>query len=1012
MKKKFLTQAVSLALATIMLLPASVAVAQDELIHIDPVSNTYTGRPQAAQLITQLQFTDLPAGEGFREAIIRGGALEVIHPEAAQFRPNAPVSREEAIAFALRAAGRSDEARALGEAMADDLQGLPLNRVWNFGYMQLAQQIGMITADQFTSAQTVATTQPIDNDDEEAPVPPIAPVFDSTVSATRQEIASWLVGAFESVEDDIFDVPATAGVSLQSFTDWGTISPIHASAVETVLRHNIMNGQTPTNFAPNSTVPRQEMAQIISHLDGFHFELMGLERAMGAVIDTSNEQFIQTGASYAWRHIHVRRADGSVDHLQFTLPGTASPQGVPLDAVVFRNGEVVGLTALQTGDQIEYLVHPETGTVWYVRVTGTTSTANFRGRLQIINIENGTMTFTDNTNTAITFPMIEGMYGIGADGQPFIRFTNILRPASSLPRGTYYDVTLVGNLITDITFVGDPVVTPEIRGIVIDNNAMLGSLTILDENRQERSFNYIPGALMVQRREFFDMRDTIGGIHEMFPGNFNPRETSINAIIPGDLVVFRVDSEDPTRITAISSAENIIQRYGRILEFRDQGGFFDMLMEFENGQTAWFSVPNQVLVMDRGRPVNPNQIQMGDWARIIVNQAVLAPGVMMETVREISLDSGGHHISSIVMGRVAGFHHAQNLIQIEHAQELTPAGWSNHSPLASFNISGPNVRYYHDGRAVSLAHVQRYLQRSGATVYLAMENHHAGERAVVVSIRSGRDELIRAGTVLGASANEFHLLEIPGAIQTDAGTIVVRNGRLVEQNHISAPDWARVALNGHNTAAVVNIEPAPATSGVQIIRGRIDRVEPNQSFRVTAMSIFDGLRWNFAPIGREFAIDHDTLFIGENGVTNMTDFIGWGENSVIGDVFNVVVDGSRAVRVIDAPFTNPTPDLPPPAQGHLTVRGTIYAINGSTVHLRDMHVFNGRTAQWNIVSNTNATGTVTVQPNTIIVDRNQVVGTNGLQVGQQILALSSDNRLGVTLEPGITADVYILLVES
>ncbi|MCL2217935.1 MAG: S-layer homology domain-containing protein [Defluviitaleaceae bacterium] len=1018
---RMFTRAICLALVAIMLLP-SVVFGVDELVHIDPVANTYTGRAQAPQLINQLLFMDLPDGETVREAIIRGGALEVIRPEAAQFRPTQAVTREEAIAFALRAAGQSSEARALGESMAEagELPGLPLGRVWAFGYLQLAQQMGLITADEFTAARTLATApppvipDPYDYDgffpEIEIPIIPIVPLFDSTVPATREEVAFWLVRALEAAEEDIFEVPVTVGISLQSFNDWNTISPSRASAVETLLRHNIMNGQTPTIFAPNSSVPRQEMAQIIRNLDRFHFQLLGIERMTGTVMDTSYEQFIQTGASYAWRHVRVRRADGLVDILQYTLPGTPSPQDRPLDAVVFRGGNVVGLTALQPGDQIEYFVHPETGTVWYVLVTGATPMHTFSGRLQIIDIEGGTMTFLDSDGTIVTFPMIDGMYGIGTDGQPFIRFVNILRPAASLPRGTYYNVTLVGNLITEIAFVGEPVLAAEIRGIVIDNNPLLGSLTILDDQRRERSFSYIPGALTVQRREFFDMRDTVGGIHEMFPG-FNPRLTSIDAIIPGDIVVFRVDEEDPLLIVSISSAENIFQRYGRILEFRDQGGFFDMLMEFENGQTSWFSVPTSVHVMDRGRPVSPQQIQIGDWARIIVNQAVLAPGVMMETLREISLDSGGHHITNIVTGRIAGFHHAQNLIQIEHARDLTPAGWSNHRPLASFNIGGPNVRYYHDGRPVTLAHVNRYLQRSNATVYLALENHHAGERAVMVSIRSGRDELIRAGSVLGTTTGGFHLLEIPGVIQTDPGTIVVRNGRLVEQGHIFAPDWARVSLNSHNLAAVVNIEPAPATSGVQIVRGRISQVQPHNSFRVETMSLFDGLRWNFTPIAREFTIDHDTIFINEGGVTSIDDFIGFTEDSVLGQVFNVIVDGSRAVRVIDAPFTEPIPQLRN-STGHLTIRGTIFNIVGETLYLRDVHVFNGRTGQWSIISLVNATGTVNLHPNTIIVDRNQVVSVNGLQVGQQIMAFSNESRDDFDIEPGMSADVYIVLVEN
>jgi len=1013
MKINFFKKAASLTLALIMLIP-SVVIADDELINTDPVANTYIGRSGVTELIPQLQFTDLPTNASQRNAIVRGGAFEVIRPEAGTFRPSAPVTREEAIVFALRAAGLSEQAMTAGQNMAGDLPGLNLERIWTFGYLQIAQQRGLISADEFAAAQTAATAPPpVEGDEESGIIAPIAPIWLSTANATREEVAFYLFTAMQSVQADIFAEPSTTGISLQGFNDWRSVSANRANAVETLLRLNVMNGQTTTSFGPNSTVTRGEMAQIIANLDNMHFELLGLTRVLGTVTEISNEQNVQTGAGTLWRHVRVRRADGTVDVLSFTQPSTPSPQDVPLDAVVLRGNNVVGLTALQENDQIEYFIHEETGTVWYVNVTGQAATQTLRGRLEIIDVENGTMTFFDSNGNVFTFSMIDGMYGLDDNGDPFIRFINILRPVSSLPRGTYYDFTTVGNLITAIEFVGNPVLVHELRGIVIDNNYNLGSLTILDENRRERSFNYIPGTLQVQRREFFDPRSTVGGIHEMFPG-FNPRETGMESIIPGDIVVLRVDENNPTQLTFVSAVENITSRYGRILQFTDRGGSFDMLMEFENGQSAWFVVPGLVFVFEQGRVVNPSQVQIGDWARVMVNQAILAPGVIIETVREIHLDTGGHHINRIVMGRVAGFHNQQNTIQIEHAQELTPAGWSNHSPMASYNINHPGIRFYHDGRAVTQAHVQRYLQRSNATVYMALENHFAGERAIMVSIRSGRDELLRPSSILGTNANGFNILEIPGTISTDAGTIVVRNGRLVEQGNISAPDWARVSLNGGNNAAVVNIEPAPATSGVQIIRGRIAQVMPNQSFVVEDWGIrmFEGLRWSYTPVARTFTIDHDTLFLDASGaVSSIDNFIGFGDESVIRRDFNIVVEGSRAVRVIDAPFTNPTPELAG-SLGHQTVRGTIYAINGNQVSIRDMTVYNGLTGQWHIVSNINSTGTVTVNANAIIVDRNQVVGVNSLRVGQQIMALSNDPRTDTVLAPGLDTNAFIVLVES
>ena len=1007
-----------------MLLP-SVVVGRDGFILTDSPENTYTGRSQMERLIQQLQFTDLPENESARDAIIRGFALEIFRPDSNQFRPDAPIMWEEGVVYALRIAGLSQRARQLGQDIAgENPLGLPLDEIWQRGYLQLAVDIGIITPAEFISATAGAILDILEEALEELegddPPPggsgdedqfelPFVPTPRNPY-ATREEFASWLVGAMEYTRSDIFGGTG-GGFAIQSYTDWNSISSPRVDAVEKLLTHGVMRGQTPTVFGPNSTVSRLEMAQIIRNLDSFFHSLLGVLRVTGTVGNIAYEQFHETASSQAWRHVYIRRADGRVDLLTATRSASPSPQAPETDAIVLRNGVVSGLGGLQIGDQVEYLVHVESGEVWYVHVVGQSAPEVFRGRLQIINMENGTMTFSDANEHIFTFPMSQGLFGTLPDGRDFIRFANDLRPADYLPRGVYYDAILMNNVIVGIEFVGTIVVAGETRGIVIENNPLFGSLTIIDQNRIERTFSYNPGQLRAQRRVFFDMRDVIGGIHDMFPTQ-NHRDVDISEIQPGDIVSFATADDDPFRIISISASENTTTRYGRIREVRDQGGFFDMLMEFDNNQTAWFTFVDNVLVLDRGRPVHPNQIQVGDWARLVVNQAVIAPGVTLESVREIAIDGGGHHISSVVIGYLSGFNPSQNQITLQHARTLTPAGWSDNRQLANFNIGGANVRYYLNGSPTTLAHMNRYLQRSDATVYMALENNFAGERVIMVSVRTGRDELLRGDVVLASNNNEFHMFEIPGAIRTDPGTIVTRNGRLVDHSHIFGADWARVSLNGGNLAAIVDIGPPPVTSGVQIVRGRIAQIFPFQSFRVETMSLFDGLRWNFTPIPREFTIDHNTLFIDESGnVVSIDTFIGWGDDSRINDVFNVVVEGGRAARVIAAPFTEPVPSRQG-APGHLTIRGTIYSVGANTVNLREVSVFNALNGQWSRISNVNATAVVTIPSNAIVVDRNEVIPANRLQVGQQILALNNEDRTEFEIEPGMTLDAYMVFVES
>ena len=988
---------------------ASAAV-RDEFIRTDPIDNTYIGRPNIEPLLDGIRFPDLPPDPSLQEAVARGAAMGVFMPDGGTFQPNQVLTRYQAITYALRVAGLSEDARARTANVITLLpDNAPLTLVRIFTYLQQAQASGLITAAQFN--QSVAfVTPPPPLEEGELPPPPPEPYH--TLNASREEIAFWLFTAMEAADGDIFDAPANQpGPSIYTFTDWGQIDPRYADAIDALTRLNVIPRQ-PT-FSPRAPMTRIQMAAMIRNLDSLHIDLLELERFTGTVADIAHEQHTDTLGTTQWQFTFIRRADARVDVLQSTSPFDLNFQNAPLDAVVFRNGVISGMDGLQIGDQIEYIVHPEYGTVWYVRVVEAQNEQTFLGQLRLIDIEEGQMAFTAPDGRIHTFNMKYGLYGIDAMGVPFVRMGHQVRPVDTLPMGSFFYVTLLNNIILAIEFVGQPTLIPEIRGIVIENNPLLGFLTILDENRVERSFNYVPGTLRVQRRDFYDMRDTVGGIHELFPDlHFNPLIVEMDAIVPGDIVSFRVADDDPLRIVHLSAAAQTTTRYGRIREFRPRVGYHEMMLEFNNGRTAWFTVADGVLVLENGRPVAVNQIQIGDWVRVYVTQALLAPGVMMESVLEVAIDGGGHHINTLVKGQLATFNAAQNQLEIINAEELTPNGWSNHQMRRRFNIGAADTRYYLDGQQVTLSTLARRLQRGDGTVYLALENHFAGERVNIVSIRSGRDELLRPETVLSANDGNFNLMGIPGTLRTDPGTIVVRNGRRVEPHHISTHDWVQVSLNGHNLAAIVEIGQAPSVRGVQIIRGRVQRVVPQQNFRVESIVSFDGFGWNFSPIEREFTIDHNTIFVMDDGFTTINQFIGFTEETVIGQMFTVVVEESgRAAWVIDAPWPNPIP-MTPTAPGHLSIRGTIFETGDDSFELREVTVFNPFTGAWVPNSLVNATASITTAINTIIIDRDRVVSAESLQPGQQVRILTAMPRVPAEIIAGMDADALIVLVEG
>jgi hypothetical protein len=149
----------------------------------------------------------------------------------------------------------------------------------------------------------------------------------------------------------------------------------------------------------------------------------------------------------------------------------------------------------------------------------------------------------------------------------------------------------------------------------------------------------------------------------------------------------------------------------------------------------------------------------------------------------------------------------------------------------------------------------------------------------------------------------------------------------------------------------------------------------------------------------------------DGGIGSIYDFIGFTDASVVGQVFNVITDGARAAWVIEMPFTEPVPSTST-APGHLMLRGTIFEADGGTAGIRDVTIFNPRSGAWLPISLVDASAEVTIAENAIIIDRNRVVGANTLQAGQQIRILTATPLNEVVVGSGMSADGYIILVES
>lgn len=730
---KILKRFVALMIAAVMIMNGQAVYAwvTDDFIFSDPVDRTFVGHREGAQLVWNLRFTDMPGSAAAQDAIVRSGAYNFIKGEAPLFRPNAPMTIQESLAFALRAGGFEEQALAAAGAEMDVLPiGATAQDVIYLGYLALARDMGLITADQFTEA-----FEPPLEDEPDLPEGFEVETFRRTDPATREEFAHWLALAVNARSSTAFNIqgPSTFQQSIYGFVDWNEISPERLQSVEQISRTGVMTGDN-NLFRPQALISRMEAAWAGRALDTIFHGIAGLARYYGTVGAISDAQAVTGHTGELWRDIRVRRQDGLVDILRYTRQAGGSPQTGSMDAVVLRHGVVGGLGILEVGDRIEYIVHPETETVMYVVVTGALHSGWVQGMLQTVNDEAGTATFLDQSimagGVAQTFALAQGLLRQGQTG-PELRLDTDWVPLSEMPFGRYFAIYLVNNLITEIHFLGGLVIAPETWGVVIENIPGLGILTVRNSMGFVQTFYYLASDIDVQVIEHWDMRDTIGGIHALFPEmRPNPRLTNMDAIRVGHIVSFRTDPADPDRIISINASSNYTTFYGQILDvITSPAGATDVLFRFQDGiTTSLIPMASLVPVRRNGIPANIETIGSYEWARLLVNQAVVGPGEVAESVIAINLEGPARDTTRVLRGRLRRIDRIQNQMILEDVQELQGGSFIPYRQVAQFSIAHPQIQYFLYDAPVTLGFISEFFVHTSPWVYLDIESSHGGER--------------------------------------------------------------------------------------------------------------------------------------------------------------------------------------------------------------------------------------------------------------------------------------------
>jgi len=534
-------------------------------------------------------------------------------------------------------------------------------------------------------------------------------------------------------------------------------------------------------------------------------------------------------------------------------------------------------------------------------------------------------------------------------------------------------------------------------GLVVENYPGLGYLVYVNHRGQEITRSYYKNQVKVEKKSYYEVEDLIGYIDQMFPSfQFDPRDTIAEHIQPGDYIYMHLSADDT--ITHVSVSADYIVRYGKVKQFSPGGmDVSQMVLEDEHGQIFHLNISAYAPVSKAGIPITASQIQEGDWVKILIAQANIAPGNTTGVVKEVVVDRGSRHISNIYRGQITHIDPYQSNVYLQNTQAMQKNGWGPYTNIKTLSIDPRTAQSYYLGNHVSWDYVGRYLRNQPGYVYIAMEQYFGNERAVKLDFQSLHQQTLPSDTIISAQPGEIKLMS-GETVYVSADTIIRRNGRLVDPHSIMPSDYAQVVITGENKAAVIDITERPTKGTLEIFRGRIKQIKENETFEVETFSLLDDTLWMYHPIPRTFTIDYRTKFYDESGIleNGLESFIGYGEDTQIEEVYTAIVEGDFAQAVIKMPYTRHS------------VQGEIYEVSDNNIKIKNTYFYHLGRKRWEIKGRKDNSQDITIAGNAIVMKNGKMISPSSLVPGDKLRIITEQDPYGAPSE----IEGYLIIVEQ
>ncbi|MBE5812528.1 MAG: S-layer homology domain-containing protein [Clostridiales bacterium] len=283
----------------------SFSIAENEII--------YNGLSNGNSVISKVSFSDVksrPATHWSNEAIYKMASIGLISGfENGTFAPSSPVTYEQAITLVIKALGKENE--------VNKSTNLTANGLWSDKYIRYAMKNGIVTEKIVMSKSDINSATDVEELKNSG-------VLIRDVAISREDVAKLVSKALGLTE--------TAEIT---FADNDQISEDTLQYVKNVVASKIMSGDDVNMFNPQSSLTREEMAQVLTNAEDMILAKLYFTRK-SVIVDAKDANSI--------RGIDTEGNDIVINILNKNIP-------------VLKNGVLSGVSLVSSNDELECYIN-------------------------------------------------------------------------------------------------------------------------------------------------------------------------------------------------------------------------------------------------------------------------------------------------------------------------------------------------------------------------------------------------------------------------------------------------------------------------------------------------------------------------------------------------------------------------------------------------------------------------------------------------------------------------------